>query len=278
MTYYERIRADGSLLRFEVVNPPSRYADGGNNVGVSKPNDRAIKRTIDDLSCAIFDKHFKKYVHKISKNKNKYDHQQSLEQIKTACERAIKNHCELLIKAADVKKSDIEKVLKIAIKINRDRIANEVWSARKRLKALKQEYNSEETRLNEVRRFIAHALSAGDFFDGSKFKYPPVPAPTISPTPDGSGLPNESGIYFLWEMGCKVEYVGQSVRLSGRVRTGINGGGHYRIKDGDMISYILIPKTELTYAECFYIALCRPTRNGGTPCGSGIGLNYLENV
>jgi len=94
--------------------------------------------------------------------------------------------------------------------------------------------------------------------------YPNVPEPSIKPTLFGDGLPSTCGIYFLWDHGI-VKYVGQSTTLSGRVRL----SSHHRLKETDLISYVEIPKDELVWAECYYIGILRPTRNGGTPSNHG---------
>lgn len=94
--------------------------------------------------------------------------------------------------------------------------------------------------------------------------YPDVPEPSIKPTLFGDGLPSTCGIYFLWDHGI-VKYVGQSTRLSGRVRL----NSHHRLKETDLISYVEIPKDFLVWAECYYIGILRPTQNGGTPSNHG---------
>lgn len=68
--------------------------------------------------------------------------------------------------------------------------------------------------------------------------------------------PDASGIYFVWKDG-QVAYVGQSSSLRKRVRT-----GHTNIYRGEEVSWLEFPLNELLYAESYYIAICRPSRNG----------------
>jgi hypothetical protein len=92
-------------------------------------------------------------------------------------------------------------------------------------------------------------------------KYPPIPTATIYPTKLGDNVPTESGIYFLWNKG-HIIYVGQSINLQGRLRS-----SHPKIQEfpQSTISWVLVSEKELVYAECYYIALCEPPLNRGTP-------------
>lgn len=85
--------------------------------------------------------------------------------------------------------------------------------------------------------------------------YPDIPRGSIVPSRDGSGLPNAPGVYFLWA-GDTVEYVGQSVRLAGRVKL-----GHDRVRPDHRISFVVLDRCELTWAECWYIGSLRPKLN-----------------
>ena len=87
--------------------------------------------------------------------------------------------------------------------------------------------------------------------------YPQVPEPTIRPSYYGEDLPAEPGIYFLWRHDT-VEYVGKSVRLSSRVRL-----GHHILMKSHKISYVLIEREMLDWAEAYYIGILRPFKNFG---------------
>lgn len=90
--------------------------------------------------------------------------------------------------------------------------------------------------------------------------WPSVPLqPRLSPTLDGAGLPEASGIYFVWESGMTLAYVGQATVLSNRVCL----RKHKHLRSTDEITYIIIPLIDLYYAEQFYIGLLKPSRNGG---------------
>lgn len=59
--------------------------------------------------------------------------------------------------------------------------------------------------------------------------------------------------------GYVIVYVGQSINLKNR----LNIESHYNIMSGDTISYLLIDRSDLQFAESFYIGLLRPVRNFG---------------
>lgn len=86
-------------------------------------------------------------------------------------------------------------------------------------------------------------------------QYPPVPSPMIHVTQHGDGLPEASGVYFVWHNGV-IAYVGQSVNLKGRARA-----GHEYIQNIDMLSWLELPMAELDWAECYYIGTTRPPLN-----------------
>lgn len=141
----------------------------------------------------------------------------------------------------------------------RKTLAKGLTETRVRLRGLRKQVKEQEALFEKNARaleLIAKSLA--------RDTYPDVPKPSIRPTLFGDGLPSTSGIYFLWEHGI-VKYVGQSTRLSDRVRL----NSHRRLSETDLISYIEIPKDELVWAECYYIGILRPTRNGGTPSNHG---------
>ncbi len=89
--------------------------------------------------------------------------------------------------------------------------------------------------------------------------YPEVPPPMIDAGWDGSGLPEKSGIYFVWD-GDSVVYVGQSTNLNSRVRA----KNHAWVYLGDKISWLEIPSDDLFFHETYFIGLCRGRRNSGS--------------
>jgi hypothetical protein len=193
--------------------------------------------------------------------------------VATILERVIKKNCEIIIEIcskSDYTKRKIEKVYKEIeeeeIKL-RKKIAEKLISARKRLKKLKYqvaekqaELKKAEIRLNSIYKSISvHEICAAS--NTSSLEYPPVPEPLIKPHPYAHGIPEESGIYFIWSSGGELKYIGQSVNLSLRLRL----GNHNKLRSDDLISFVLIPKELLLYAECFYIGVMKPTSNGGTP-------------
>lgn len=114
------------------------------------------------------------------------------------------------------------------------------------------------TKLREQERCARESLAALQrvAIHLSEFQYPSVPEPFLNPTKQGDGLPNRSGIYFLWHEGA-IMYVGQSVNLRNRVRL-----SHNQMLPGDRVSFVEIDRGLLNYAEPFYIGLVRPARNG----------------
>ena len=79
------------------------------------------------------------------------------------------------------------------------------------------------------------------------------------PEPSDARAPNEPGIYFFWSSG-NVVYVGQSRQLNRRINK-----RHHARRPGDLVSFLMFPVADLIYAECFYVWLARPVRNGLTP-------------
>lgn len=87
--------------------------------------------------------------------------------------------------------------------------------------------------------------------------YPPVPMSGRVPIAEEPSLPEASGVYFIWRDDV-VQYVGQSINLSGRVKA-----SHEHVLPGESATYVLLPREELNFAESFYIGVCRPPRNFG---------------
>lgn len=88
--------------------------------------------------------------------------------------------------------------------------------------------------------------------------YPAIPKPTVAPSATGGNLPYTSGIYFLWN-GDSVEYVGQTKYLCDRLKL----GRHHILQEEHSISFVVINRKELTWAECYYIGICKPRLNFG---------------
>jgi hypothetical protein len=126
-------------------------------------------------------------------------------------------------------------------------VAKEMKSSRARLRALKQELKAVEKALFP---FVNSHCELNS--------YPVVPVSIVDATKRGEGVPDHSGIYFVWN-GARVVYVGQSVRLSRRCLL----GGHHALMPGDRISWVAIEPAHLNFAECFYIGLLKPERNFG---------------
>lgn len=170
-----------------------------------------------------------------------------------AFEEAIKRQCNTIFRAAKTrpKKPWSQKERLVAErKAARKALADEMRTERVRLKTMSQKFINAERDLAALHaRLCASNPTAG---------YPAVPPPSIVPHREGLNLPTEPGIYFLW-LGDTIDYVGQSVRLSHRLRLGL----HHVLKEDYLISYVLLEKRLLTWAECYYIGLLRPIRNFG---------------
>lgn len=85
--------------------------------------------------------------------------------------------------------------------------------------------------------------------------YPEVPTDKFS-IDDPSMVPDVSGIYFVW-LHDICEYVGQSKNIRNRVCS----KGHQKITLVDKLSYLPFDKSDLNFAESYYIGIMRPRRN-----------------
>lgn len=130
----------------------------------------------------------------------------------------------------------------------RKALALEFRTARATLRAIQRRSGRLE---QEEKQALARLLSEND-------RYPAVPTSKVRPHKDGVGLPDTPGIYFLWK-GNIIDYVGKSIRLSGRVKL----GSHHVLQPGHEVSFVEIPERELTWAECHYIGLLKPLANFG---------------
>jgi hypothetical protein len=71
-------------------------------------------------------------------------------------------------------------------------------------------------------------------------------------------LPESPGIYFLWA-GTIVEYIGRSITINKRLSL----GSHHVLTEDHQISFVLIERKYLSFAEHWYIGLVRPKLNDG---------------
>lgn len=88
--------------------------------------------------------------------------------------------------------------------------------------------------------------------------YGPIPEPIYDAPLDAytTPLPETSAIYFIWD-GDNIVYVGRSIQLSKRLVQ----KGHHILKSHHRVSYVLVDRHNLAWAEMWYIGLCRPPLN-----------------
>ena len=164
-----------------------------------------------------------------------------------------------------------EKIKQIVIKAESDLSTIEIKKKKllKKIAAHKKSYNKQVQELKQIKRRECAGINKKLRIVKNKFKaleglidlydvkYPLPPEPIIPATESGEGLPEISGVYFVWKDGIIV-YIGQSVNISNRC----NSRGHGKIFKGDQLSYLPFNKVELNHVEAFYIGVCRPVRNG----------------
>jgi len=140
---------------------------------------------------------------------------------------------------------------------SRKNMATQLRNARKRLVSLWTIIKNAEA---EAQKIIAHHIEKKSMMEEgiSTSQYPYPPFGYLVPTDKGEGLPQKSGIYFIW-LNEEIRYVGLSVSLSNRCRL----NGHHILKNTDRISYLLFARHELKWAESFYIGTLRPVANFG---------------
>lgn len=85
---------------------------------------------------------------------------------------------------------------------------------------------------------------------------PPKPMWTVSRKSAAKDLPAVSCVYFVYRGG-GIVYVGKSRFLPGRI------GGHHVAEDGDGLSWIVLPQSEITHVEASYIGALKPPMNDG---------------
>jgi hypothetical protein len=144
------------------------------------------------------------------------------------------------------------------LKEARKRVSKDMEAHRRILRDLKAKVLKAQEDLT-VLEFTAKAFQKDMEKLNAIGKYPAVPPPIegLVPSREGVGLPDHPGVYFLWKDGL-VEYVGRSVSLKTRVKT-----GHHALKPEHKISYLLFDMGVLDWAEYYYIGLCCPPLNGG---------------
>ena len=165
-----------------------------------------------------------------------------------------------LTEARKTIKKDVMEKLKTARTQTRKELAEELKSSRAKLKNLKVQLqllqgDVDFESMNIESRYFCQKINVLI----SQHEYPAIPPPTIRPHPEAEGIPEDSGIYFFWANGV-VEYVGQSVNLKNRLKL----GSHHQLKESDAISFVLIHKHFMTWAENFYIGILQPMRNYGS--------------
>lgn len=78
---------------------------------------------------------------------------------------------------------------------------------------------------------------------------------------ENMSLPSVPGVYFFWgdafSGGRGVVYVGKAINLANRVRL----GAHHALKDWHHVSYLMMTREVIHYAEAYYIATLRPPLN-----------------
>lgn len=249
-------------LPFLVTN---RKDDGATTETLTHSQERQVKKIISDFADKAW---------KISKDKfhNKYntdgtkwrDNYKIMERIELSFQSTLKQQCDSILNASKIKESLLKKIKEAeeAHKNRRKELANNIFTGRKLLLKLKEDSKLQKDKYDKLCELTQTARRNYKLSTmAAECSYPPVPSPSVTPHPDGFGLPNTSGIYFIWDCGL-VEYVGQSVALRNRLKL----GSHHRLQETDRISFLELPLEVLTWAECYYIGICRPTRNGGTPC------------
>jgi hypothetical protein len=174
----------------------------------------------------------------------------------------VENKLELLQRVCAATPQDIKKVIELRDEISRlDQLRAE-WRKRvaDELKAANRKKKNALCEFRRIRRELVQLSARVNHYAGGeiqKFGFPPIPEETIPFDGDGTGLPAASGVYFAWRNGI-VEYVGRSVNLNARCRS-----SHHALCCGDALSYVHITKSDLNFAEYFYIGVLRPVRNFG---------------
>ncbi len=174
----------------------------------------------------------------------------------------VQENLEALQRICSASPEEIEKVIELRDEISRldqlraewrKRVAEELKSANRKKKNALCEFRRVRRELVQLSARVNHYAGA----EVQKFGFPPVPEARVAFDGNGTGLPEASGVYFAWRGGV-VEYVGRSVNLNSRCRS-----SHHALCDGDTLSYVFISRSDLNFAEYFYIGVLRPVRNFG---------------
>lgn len=177
--------------------------------------------------------------------------------VEEAFSAVVLKECKTITNAAKVKPYVYRQLDKGRRRESRKQLANELRGARETLKDLRASIDEHEAHIGLLTSEIAARQRHCETVNANG-PYPAVPFTLIHPHMEGVGLPEASGIYFLWTKG-SVDYVGQSVNLNRRVRL----GNHHVLRDSHLISFVRIDKRELTWAECYYIGVLQPGLNFG---------------
>lgn len=215
---------------------------------------------LNSLAARAFEKVIEKKIYRsklaVLQNLSKLNYYEFKENLVDTFRRELLKRSDSLIEAARLRPSVAKTVDEIERRKRnaRTNLARELKSSRAKLAEVHRRIEEEYSKLRA-------AQGNRELFGYTASPYPDPPG-TIVPEPpnsDGVGLPDNPGIYFLWEADGVCAYVGQSVNLRGRVRL-----SHEHLKPTDKISFIETSRRELTWTESFYIGLLRPYRNGGS--------------
>jgi hypothetical protein len=107
---------------------------------------------------------------------------------------------------------------------------------------------------HEARQYASMVCRREGYLKSSHDDYLNVPLPFCKVTT--LCAPKAPGIYFFFENGDSLAYVGQSINLSKRVAP-----SHEHCHTGDAVSWIICDANDLFFTEAFYIGSKRPYRN-----------------
>ena len=176
--------------------------------------------------------------------------------------KTITRECDKILKAAKTKPMQFDAALKAKETKAKARkeLADELRSARNQLQRLKVKIrNADALAKSKVQKYIAMEWESAPLCNLiAGCSYPEVPRDFFEPTKEGLEIPARPGIYFLWN-GSDIEYVGQSINMSQRLRL----GNHHILREHHRISFLLFDATELTWAENYYIGALRAPLNYG---------------
>lgn len=185
---------------------------------------------------------------------------QSLLDVRNATDHALGTYAALLRRIIEAEehlstfRMNAEEEVRERMRDRERRLIAEFESRRQHLLSdLEDERKREVNGVRDEQQQIAW-LTVRAICDRGNWPHPPM-CGTIEPTADGDGLPNSSGIYFVWD-GSLWAYVGKSICLRKRATA-----RHSSISLSDRIAFIEFPPESLNFAECLYIGLCKPYLN-----------------